>query len=169
MGAVDCQSSQPVLGEGGPVPLMFGAEPTPDRGFADADAIRLVKRGVWSLEQYESWAVEYYQWPVAPYCDFRRYTKCCPIVVREKEIQQASRCIAAPCYKRRKGKAVAVLQAQCVGTDADFDDLCQAFRELTVPCVFVAGHGSARSRVKAKASSCLQHDSQVLRSSGFRS
>ena len=91
---------------------------------------------------------------MAPYCDFRRYTKCCPIVVKEKESVQAARCRDTPRYKRRKSKPVPVVQTQCVVTDAEFEELCGASMGLEVSRARVGSRRSVRARGKAKPSSC---------------
>ena len=42
-------------------------------------AISRLRSGVWSEHEYQSWIVDFFRLPVAPYCDFKRYTRCCDI------------------------------------------------------------------------------------------
>ena len=60
---------------------VHSSDATADRRVDPARANALFRSGAWSAFRFERWAVAYYNWPVAPYCDFKRYTKCCPIPV----------------------------------------------------------------------------------------
>ena len=87
---------------------------------------------VWDVDEYEKWAVVYYSRPIAPYCDFKRYTKCadpgaCADVVCDKKACKT------PKYKKKVTKHVVHQVVQCKGSEQDFDALCCAFKELTIP------------------------------------
>ena len=55
-------------------------------GLSQDAALRLLKEGTWSASDYEKWACVAMSRPVAPFCDFKRYTKCCRIEVSEGEV-----------------------------------------------------------------------------------
>ena len=66
-------------------------------------AFSMLCDGSLSLKKYEEWAVHFFRWPTAPYCDFRRYTKC---VEFEESAQKTTshKDSVTPCYKKRPFK-----------------------------------------------------------------
>ena len=92
------------------------------------EAFAMLCDGSLSLAKYEEWAVHFFRWPTAPYCDFRRYTKCMPL---EESLSRAivpNICLT-PSYKKRSSRknSFRSVPKGCTGTQADFNELCAVF------------------------------------------
>ena len=89
-------------------------------GLSQDAALRLHKEGVWSASDYEEWACLAMSRPVAPFCDFKRYTKCCKIEVHVGAVSAAHTKVGSttPFYKKSKHVVPKVQQVSCVGSDS---------------------------------------------------
>ena len=67
--------------------------------------MELFRSGIWTARCYEEWAVGYYEWPCAPYCDFKKYTKCCAVDVSSVMPCSAAGNSSTPKYKKVKARA----------------------------------------------------------------
>ena len=105
------------------------------------DALRLYKEGIWSASDYEEWACFAMSRPVAPFCDFKRYTKCCKIEVHAGTVSAArpKSASATPLYKKRKRVLPQKQQVSCAGSEQDFAEFFEFLASQTIPVVVVKG------------------------------
>ena len=118
------------------------------------EALNWLERGLLTKEQYEWWVVvRFLRRPVAPFCDFKRYTKCCVIEVADEKQEQPKK-KTTPTRKQPKRKLPRVSAKggpPCHGSEEDFEELCLAFHEMrsrNIPVIEIGGH---RGRAAAEA------------------
>ena len=81
------------------------SEKTDSTMVSDRTALSYLLDGVWSVDTYEEWAVKYYKRATAPYCDFKRYSKCVALDVSLNVVaQHEAKICKTPVYKKRVKK-----------------------------------------------------------------